>query len=117
MKRLAALTLVLALMLALTACGHEADPNVGLYEAQTVEFGGFQFDVEALYKGGLSLSLKENSQAVMILEGTNYSLKWKMEGETLSITAADMELTGTLSNGTMTLDMGEIGTVTFTKIN
>ncbi len=117
MKRFVSLILVLMLILALAACGGEPDPNAGLYEATTAEYAGFSLEVSSLYESGLSLELKDGGRAILTMDGTDYSVKWSLEGEALTITAADIELSGTLSDGSMVLDMGEGVSVTFSKTN
>ena len=115
MKRLACLILVFAMLLALAACGGEPDPNAGTYEAQTAEMSGISIDVNTVYDGGLSFELKNGGRAVMHMGGEDYNLKWTLDGENLTIIASDTELTGTLVDGTMVLDMGSGVTVTLTK--
>lgn len=51
----------------------------------------------------------------MHMGGEDYNLKWTLDGENLTIIASDTELTGTLVDGTMVLDMGSGVTVTLTK--
>lgn len=114
MKRLACLILVLAMLLALSACG-EPDPNAGLYEAGKASMDGISIDVNSVYPGGLSFELKDGGRAVMHMDGSDYNLKWKLEGEAVTIIAADTELSGTMSGGVMTLDMGSGVTIEFNK--
>ena len=117
MKRLACLILVLAMLLALASCGGAPDPNAGVYEATTAEMSGISLDVNSVYDGGLSFELKDGGKAVMTMDGKDYNLRWKLDGEDLTIIASDTELTGTLSDGTMVLDMGSGVTVTLVKTN
>ncbi len=115
MKRLACLILALAMILALAACGGEPDPNAGVYKATTAEMSGISLDVNTVYEGGLSFELKDGGKAVMTMDGKDYNLRWKLDGEDLTITAADTELTGTLADGVMVLDMGSGLTVTLVR--
>ena len=115
MKRLACLIFVLAMLLALAACGSEPDPNAGTYVAQTAEMNGISIAVDSVFDGGLSFDLNNGSRAVMHMGGSDYNLKWTLDGENLTIIASDTELTGTLVDGTMVLDMGSGVTVTLTK--
>ncbi|MBR0354894.1 MAG: hypothetical protein IJK35_05950 [Oscillospiraceae bacterium] len=107
MKRLACLILALALLLALTACG-EPDPNAGVYVAVTAEMSGIRLDIDSVYEGGLSFELKDGGRAVMTMDGEDYNLRWKLDGEAITITAADTELSGTLADGTMVLDISGV---------
>lgn len=115
MKRLACLILALALIFALAACGGEPDPNAGVYKATTAEMSGISLDVNSVYDGGLSFELKDGGKAIMTMGGDDYNLRWKLEGDAVTIIAADTELTGTLADGTMVLDMGSGITVTLVK--
>ncbi len=117
MKRLACLILALAIILALAACGGEPDPNAGVYKATTAEMSGISLDVNTVYEGGLSFELKDGGKAVMTMDGKDYNLRWKLDGEDLTIIASDTELTGTLAEGTMVLDMGSGITVTLVRGN
>ena len=51
----------------------------------------------------------------MTTGGQDYNLRWALDGEDLTITAADGEYTGTLADGVMVLSMGEGVTITFSK--
>ena len=115
MKRLACLILILAMLLALSACGGEPDPNCGVYKATTAEMDGIALNIDSVYSGGLGFELKDGGRAVMTMDGNNYNLRWKLEGDALTIIASDTELTGTLADGTMVLDMGSGITVTLVK--
>ena len=114
MKRLACLILALALLLALTACG-EPDPNAGVYVAVTAEMSGISISVDSVFDGGLTFNLKDGGRAVMTTGGQDYNLRWALDGEDLTITAADGEYTGTLADGTMILRFSSDVTVTFSK--
>ena len=115
MKGLTCFVLILAMLLALAACGGEPDPNVGVYVAETAEMSGISISVDAVFDGGLTFNLKDGGRAVMTTGGQDYNLRWALDGEDLTITAADGEYTGTLADGTMVLSMGEGVTITFGK--
>ena len=114
MKRILILILVLLMLLPLTACG-DPDPNCGVYTATTASMSGIQLAVEDVYEGGISFELKDGGKAVMTMDGTDYRLQWKLDGDALTIIASDTELKGTLNEGVMTLDMGS--GVTLTLVN
>ena len=107
MKRLACLILVLALLLALSACG-EPDPNAGVYVAKSCEYSGIALEVESVFEGGLSIELRNGGRAVMTMDGENYNIRWALDGEKITISDASDELTGTLKDGTMVLDIGGV---------
>lgn len=115
MKRLTCFVLILAMLLALAACGGEPDPNAGVYVAETAEMSGISISVDSVFDGGLRFELKNGGRAVMSTGGQDYNLRWALDGEDLTITAADTTLTGTLADGVMILDMGSGVTVTFSK--
>ncbi len=115
MKRLFCLILALAMLLALAACGGAPDPNAGVYVAKSAEMSGISLDIDSFYEGGLSFELKNGGNAVMTMDGQDYRLKWELDGDAVSIIAADTTLTGTLADGVMVLDMGSGVTVTLEK--
>ena len=102
MKRLACLILVLAMLLALAACG-EPDPNAGVYVAKSCEL-----EVESIFEGGLSIELKAGGRGVMTMGGDDYNVRWGLEGENITISDSSGELTGTLVGDTMTLDISGV---------
>ncbi len=107
MKRLACLILVLAMLLALAACG-EPDPNAGVYVAKSCEYSGMSLEVESIFEGGLSIELKNAGRGVMTMNGENYNVRWSLEGENITISDSSGELTGTLVGDTMTLDISGV---------
>lgn len=115
MKGLTCFVLILAMLLALAACGGEPDPNVGVYVAETAEMSGISISVDSVFDGGLTFNLKDGGRAVMTTGGQDYNLRWALDGEELTITAADGEYTGTLVDGTMILHFSSDVTVTFSK--
>ena len=54
-------------------------------------------------------------RAVMSTGGQDYNLRWALDGEDLTITAADGEYTGTLADGTMVLQFSSDVTITLSK--
>ncbi|MCR5663598.1 MAG: hypothetical protein K6G17_01820 [Oscillospiraceae bacterium] len=115
MKRLTCLILVLAMLLALAACGGEPDPNAGVYKATTAEMSGISLDVDSLFGEDLSIELKNGGRATMTMKGQKYSLRWELVGTDLCITASDGTLTGSLENDIIVLDMSG-ATVTFVRV-
>lgn len=107
MKRLACLILALALLLALTACG-EPDPNAGVYVAQSCDYLGISVGVEEIFEGGLSIELKNGGRASMTMGEDTYIVRWKLDGENITISDASGEMSGTLADGTMVLDISGV---------
>ena len=62
MKGLTCFVLILAMLLALAACGGEPDPNVGVYVAETAEMSGISISVDAVFDGGLTFNLKDGGK-------------------------------------------------------
>lgn len=104
MKRMACLILVLAILLALSACGGEPDPNCGVYKATTASMGGISIGVDSVFDGGFSIELKTGGKAVLSTGGSDYRVAWKLDGETITVSGSDASMTGTLSDGTMVLE-------------
>lgn len=104
MKRVLALLMVTALLL-LTACGSgEEDANAGLYEAAYAEAYGLTIAIEDVFEDGFSLELKNRGRATFHYEGSDYSLKWTLDGETFHAEGGGAELDGTLADGVLQLE-------------
>ncbi|MBR6114839.1 MAG: hypothetical protein IKQ10_06590 [Oscillospiraceae bacterium] len=103
MKRALAIILLAILALSLVGCGGEPDPNEGVYVGRTGSMGGISVAVESAFPGGFSAELKSGGKAVLTIDGTDYSVKWAVDGDAIEITAADTTLTGTVSDGVMVL--------------
>lgn len=102
MKRLLIMIIVLALLVSLTACGAD-DPNAGIYDAVSCTASGLKLDCE-----GEWLELKKNGKASLYLAGEEYNCSWSLEGENLTIKNWGDEFTGTVRNGIITLDYGDM---------
>ena len=102
MKRLACLILILAMLLALSACG-APDPNCGVYKATTGTLGGITLDVDSVFDGGFSIELKDGGRATLSTGGNDYRVSWKLDGENVTVSGSDESMTGTLIDGTMIL--------------
>ena len=105
MKKYFTLLLVLALVLVLFGCASgEPDPNVGVYEAVSGEAQGISVRIDSVFSGGFSIELKSGGKAVLRTGGEEYNLKWSVDGTSLRIEAADTDLAGSVSDGTMVLE-------------
>ena len=105
MKKILAVLLAAALMLALAACGGgRPDPNEGVYKASTGEWNGISIDVESVFDGGFVLELRSGGKAVLSTGGQDYNLKWALDGKDFTLTASDSEYTGTLADGVLKLE-------------
>ncbi len=105
MKKVFALILMFALLLALAACGEsgEPDPNAGLYEAESAQMYGLSIQISDVFEDGFSLELKNGGKAVFHFDGKDYNLKWTLDGEVFHAEGGGAVLDGTLSNGVMQL--------------
>ena len=118
MKKIIALLLTLAMLLSLAACGGSAeeDPNAGKYIGISAAVGGFTMPMSDVYEGETWIELKSGGKGNIMLDGDSFSLKWVLEGEAITITLEDVDSVGTLKNGTIVMDLMNMGCVmTFQK--
>lgn len=107
LKKTIALLLCLCLLPALAACGAEeagSDPNAGLYEAATAEMLGIEIDISDMYEKGFSIELKDKGKCAFNIDGQKGSGKWTLDGEALHVEGGGLKMSGTLSEGVMTLE-------------
>lgn len=101
------IVLVIALAVGLFSCigggGDSDDPNLGVYNAVSCSYGGFEMSAE-----GEWLELKSGGKLKMNLMGEEYSGKWELDGKNLTVTQAGDTYYGTLSNGTVVLDLSGV---------
>lgn len=99
----AAVVAVLVLLLALFGGGDQNDPNLGLYNGVSSTYEGME-----LGAAGEWIELKAGGKATLMLMGDKYSIKWKLDGDNLTVTQAGDVYYGTLNNGVLVLDLGGI---------
>ena len=102
MKKLLAIFLTLTMLLSLAACGGN-DPNAGVYNAVSCVALGFELGCE-----GDWLELKGNGKGKVCLMGEEYNCSWTLEGESFTMKNQGDEFSGTLRNGIITLDYGDM---------
>ena len=102
MKKIIALLLTLAIVFSLSACSAE-DPNAGIYNAVSCTALGFELDCT-----GDWLELKGNGKGKVCLMGEEYNCSWTLEGESFTMKNHGDEFSGTLRNGIITLDYGDM---------
>lgn len=102
MKRIICAILLLVLVFCLAACG-EADPNCGVYVADKATYMGVTVDVTTIFKGGMTLELKNGGRAVLSYGDESGNLKWTLDGDQFSAKDSEGEVTGTLADGEITL--------------
>lgn len=97
-----AVVAVIALVVVLLSGGGGAeDPNLGLYDGISCVATGLDLGVEDEW-----LELKSGGKATLCLMGEEYSCKWTLDGENLTIVQAGDEYAGTLKDGVIVLDLG-----------
>ena len=116
MKKSICVVLLVAMLLTLPACGSKPDPNCGVYEARIGTVDGITVSVQQVYENGFSVELKDGGKAVLKIDGEDYRLTWKCEGDRLTIEAKDTSFHGTLSEGMMVLEDFNGSGIDFTLI-
>ena len=118
MKKLIALLLTFAMLLSLAACGGAADPNAGKYIGVSAAVGGFSMPMSEIYEGEVWVELKSGGRGTIMLDGDDYSMKWALEDEELTVTIQGVDSVGTLRDGVITVDLMDMGCVmTFVRMD
>ena len=99
MKILFALILAFAMLVSLAACGGKDDPNLGKYNAVSCTVMGFELGCDGEY-----IELSAGGKAKISLGGDEYSGKWELDGEDITIKQSGDKFEGTLINGVLTVD-------------
>ena len=99
----AAVVAVLVLLLTLFGGGDKNDPNLGRYNGISCTYAGMELGAE-----GEWIELKSGGKLTMMLMGEEYSGKWKLDGEDLTVTQAGDTYYGTLSGNVLTIDLSEV---------
>jgi hypothetical protein len=80
------------------------DPVLGLYTARKAEVSGTTIGIETMWKNGFSIELKSNGKAALNVDGEKGSAKWTLDGESFTVKGSGVDCSGTLVDGTITLD-------------
>lgn len=97
--------LITAFILTVFGCGKsEPDPNSGVYKGVSAEMMGVSMSIDELYEGGVTFELKDGGKGTCTIDGTDYNIKWTLDGDTFHAKGGGAEFDGTLSNGVMQLD-------------
>ena len=117
MKKLFAMLLTVALLLALVACGSsEPDPNAGIYYGTYGTYSGFSMAADKLFEGGCSLELKNGGKGEITLGADSYNVKWSLDGEVFTVSIQGEESVGTLKDGIIQIEFLGMGLeLTFEK--
>lgn len=118
-KRVLTLLMALAMIASLAACSGSKSP-AGTYQLAKISSGGEEMDVQEMtelfgMEIDMSLELKDDKSFTWNLgfwgDGEDASGNWKMEGDTLILTAEGEELPVTYDGKTITMDLeGELFT-------
>ncbi len=108
MKRITAIALVLIMALALCACGGSSG-STGKDVTGTYTLYAMDYDekttllADELFEGKNYVTLKSGGSAEFCMEDDVANVKWKADGEKITISAADGDMVGTLSDGILKL--------------
>lgn len=117
MRRCTAFVLALILALTLCACGGgEPDPNAGVYHGYTAEALGFTLPISDVYPGQTQVVLESGGKGTVLINGDDFKMKWKLEGDVITITVSGEDSVGTLRDGMIAIDFLDMGCkMTFLK--
>ena len=112
MKKFVAMMLAAFMVMALLAgCGGKADednPNLGTYKLQSLA-GMTVEELKDLIGEDMSESfifeMKAGGKGVFTVDGEAGDVKWEMDGDTITISDSSDEMTGTLADGTLTIEI------------
>lgn len=115
MKKIISLLLTLTFIFALCACG-ATDPNLGRYNGSQIDIMGWM-DMSEVFEGESYIELEADGEGTIALAGESASLTWTLDGEDITITIEEVDSTGTLKDGVLTLDdfLGTGFAATFVK--
>ncbi|NLF80613.1 MAG: hypothetical protein GX572_05420 [Clostridia bacterium] len=89
-----ALALALVVVMALLAgCGGDGtptvsdDPNVGIWQAVTIEMFGEEFPADEIYSDGFVLELKDGGKCELRAEGKKDKYDWSATGDTITVSS------------------------------
>ncbi len=106
MKKLIAVILTLGMLLGLCACGSskEEEALCGTYTLYAMNYDEDTIlYAEELMGGENTITLKSGGMADMVLQDQPATVKWKIDGTKLTLTAADGDMEGSIENGILTL--------------
>lgn len=95
--------LVILLVLLIAGPKDKDDPNLGVYECVSRDAFGYVDDGE-----GDWLELKERGKVTICMDNEEYNGKWELEGTELEISQSGDDFDGTLINGVIVLEFGDL---------
>ncbi|MBQ3379425.1 MAG: hypothetical protein IJG50_06125 [Clostridia bacterium] len=98
--------LMLAVMLAGCSGGSSGSAQETGYEGNyiSVKVSAFGIDLTGDDAAGFSLQLDAGGKGTMDIEGDANSIKWSLDGDTITITAGSDKMTGTIDGDTIYID-------------
>ena len=107
MKKLISILLTLAMALSLCACGGPKydETLMGVYTCYAVEMLGIEMKADEVLSQTSTLELKQGGKAKMNIEGTSGSVKYTLDGETITMDIDGETATGTLKDGVLNIEI------------
>lgn len=105
MKKFLAMLLTLCLLLTLCACSTEPDPYAGTYNGLTATVLGMTLPLSDVYPGETRVELGSGGKGTILLDGRDFKMKWKLEGEEITLTVSGDDSVGTLKDGLLKVDL------------
>ena len=109
MKRIISVLTALVMAVSLCACGGSGkaeDALAGTYKLYAMDYDESHIVLtDELFEGENYITLKSGGSAEMSLENETNNLKWKADGNNITVTAADGETTGTITDGVLALNV------------
>lgn len=106
MKKLLAVLLSVLLLFSCAACGNKEDESLyGNWKLHAMDYDGVTLLADELMEGDNYMELKKGGSVNFCLNSEPLNLRWKSEGESITLTAADGDMKGSVRNGIMTLDV------------
>ena len=110
MKRIITILLALCMMLSLCCCASaEPDPNAGVYQGITATALGMSLPMSDIYPGQTYVELQSGGKGTIMLDGRDFKMKWKLEGEQITLTVSGDDSVGTLKDGVLKVDLLDKG--------
>lgn len=104
MKKIPALLLALLLLLSLAACGSKEDESLyGTWDLYAMDYEGSVLLSDDLMDGDYFITLSKGGNADFRMGAGTASVRWVSEGNVLTISASDGDLTGTVKDGILDL--------------
>lgn len=107
MKKLIAILLSAAMLLGLCACGGPTydEALLGVYTCYAGEAMGVKMDAAELWDDVCTIELKQGGKGKVHMDGDDYSMKYTLAGETITIEVDGETGSGTLKDGLMEVEI------------